>query len=368
MFGSEPRMRRPLLLALVFGAFLVIIGITATAQAVMVSLHFSTDALNTIVASDSATVRAVLNDSLHLADLDPAIGPTAQSRTVLNGELAALAGPKEIVRVELRRLDGTIIAASDSTLAGAVIVPTGASAEAALGQANVALVPGSDAGAGPGALPSTTVLREFLPISTGGQVRAVVGVWRDARPDPRAPRRCPPRRRHRDALGGDRRRADPVPHLPRRPGPADEADRRPRRVDAPRPVDRNAQSRGARRVPRDRDGARPAGRNAARRRACRSRQFPAAQRQPRPSSGRRGAPRGGPRARAASSAGGDDGPLRPGRVPRGGSGRSGRRARAGDRPAQGRADRSAACSSSRRNGCRSPSAPGSARIPSMDRR
>ena len=50
MFGSQPRTRRPLLLILVFGAFLAIIGITATAQAILVSLHFSTGTLNTIVA------------------------------------------------------------------------------------------------------------------------------------------------------------------------------------------------------------------------------------------------------------------------------------------------------------------------------
>jgi hypothetical protein len=35
MFGSRPRTRRPLLLLLVFGAFLAIIGITATARAQM---------------------------------------------------------------------------------------------------------------------------------------------------------------------------------------------------------------------------------------------------------------------------------------------------------------------------------------------
>ena len=79
MFGSRPRTRRPLLLILVFGAFLAIIGITATAQAILVSLHFSTGTLNTIVASDSATVRAVLNHTLQLRDLDPAAGPTSAS-------------------------------------------------------------------------------------------------------------------------------------------------------------------------------------------------------------------------------------------------------------------------------------------------
>ena len=71
-----PRTRRPLLLILVFGAFLAIIGITATAQAVIVSVHFSAWTLNTIVGSDSATVRAFLNAYVQPRDLDPAGGPS----------------------------------------------------------------------------------------------------------------------------------------------------------------------------------------------------------------------------------------------------------------------------------------------------
>jgi len=61
VFGSEPQSRRPILLILVFGAFLALLGITATAQAVMVSTHFSASALNDVVGSDSATTRAFVN-------------------------------------------------------------------------------------------------------------------------------------------------------------------------------------------------------------------------------------------------------------------------------------------------------------------
>jgi len=182
VFGSQPRTRRPLLLMLVFGAFLVIIGITASAQALMVSLHFSTGTLNTVVASDSATVRAVLNDSLQLRDLDPATGPTQHDLVVLQAELAALTGPREILRVELRRLDGTIVAASQPGLAGVFIPPGAPATSAGRGDVSIEMTPVADAGAGPGDLGSPTILREFLPITTGGQVRAVVGIWRDAVP------------------------------------------------------------------------------------------------------------------------------------------------------------------------------------------
>jgi diguanylate cyclase (GGDEF)-like protein len=181
MFGSQPRTRRPLLLILVFGVFLGIIGITATAQSFMVSLHFSTGTLNTVVASDSATVRAILNESVELRYLDPAIGPTDVERAALEAQLAALIRPNEILRVELRRLDGTIVAASGSGLAGIVMDP-GAAASAASGQPSVAIVPSAEAGAGPGDLGSLTLLREFLPIKTEGAVRAVIGIWRDAVP------------------------------------------------------------------------------------------------------------------------------------------------------------------------------------------
>ena len=181
MFGSQPRTRRPLLLILVFGVFLGIIGITATAQSFMVSLHFSTGTLNTVVASDSATVRAVLNDSVELHYLDPAVGPSESERTALEAQLAALTRPGEILRVELRRLDGFIVAASGSGVAG-VTMDTASAASASAGQPSVAIVPVADADAGPGELGSPKVLREFLPISTAGEVRAVVGIWRDAVP------------------------------------------------------------------------------------------------------------------------------------------------------------------------------------------
>ena len=182
MFGSQPRTRRPLLLLLVFGVFLVIIGITATAQAAMISLQFSAGTLNTVAASDSATVRAVLNDSLQLADLDPAASPTTPSRKVLQAKLAALTGHGDILRVELRRLDGTVVAASDASLAGTAMAMTGKAADAAGGQPSIELVPAAESGAAPGDLGSPTLLREFFPIKTDNQVRAVVGIWRDAVP------------------------------------------------------------------------------------------------------------------------------------------------------------------------------------------
>jgi diguanylate cyclase (GGDEF)-like protein len=179
--GSAPRVRRPLLLVLVFGVFLAIIGITATAQAVMVSLNFSTSTMNTIVAGDAATVRAVLDDRVQLRDLDPSIGPTPAERAALEAELTALTRPADILLVELRRLDGTIVAASRPGLAGTATAPD-AMAGAVAGTASAELLAATDAGAGTTDLGSPTILRELLPISSGGQVRAIIGIWRDAVP------------------------------------------------------------------------------------------------------------------------------------------------------------------------------------------
>ncbi len=182
MFGSASRSARPLLLILVLSAFLGIIGITATAQAILVSFNVSTDSLNTIVASDAATVRAVLEDSVQLRYLDPTTGPSPAERAALEAQLAALTDPSDILRVELRRLDGTIVAGSAPGLAGAVTATDGAIASAAGGELKADIVPVADAGAGPGTLATTTVLRELLPIRSGGEIRAIVGIWRDAIP------------------------------------------------------------------------------------------------------------------------------------------------------------------------------------------
>src|SRR5260221_13137436 len=74
MSGSKPRIRRPVLLLLVYGVFLALVGITATAQAAMVSAHFSTATLNDVVGSDAATIRAFVNAHLDVHYLDEAGG------------------------------------------------------------------------------------------------------------------------------------------------------------------------------------------------------------------------------------------------------------------------------------------------------
>ena len=84
MPGSHPLIRRPVLLLLVFGAFLALVGITATAQAAMVSAHFSAATLNDVVGSDAATIRTFVNAHLDSRSLDDAGGPSAAQLAALD--------------------------------------------------------------------------------------------------------------------------------------------------------------------------------------------------------------------------------------------------------------------------------------------
>jgi diguanylate cyclase (GGDEF)-like protein len=182
VFGTRPQSTRPVLLILVFGAFLALVGITAAAQAALVGAHFSASALNDIVGSDAATTRAFVNAYVRPADL---AGPQALSTADaarLQGQLATLPRAGEIVRVELRLPDGTIVAASEPGARGTTMPTSSVFALALAGKAQAAITPADEAEAGPGALPSATLLREFLPISVDGQVLGVIGIWRDAVP------------------------------------------------------------------------------------------------------------------------------------------------------------------------------------------
>jgi diguanylate cyclase (GGDEF)-like protein len=169
-------------LILVFGAFLTIVGITATAQAVMISAHFSAAALNDVLGSDSATTRAFVNAYVRPSDLETGAQPSAGRLSTLERQLATLVRPGEIHRVELRLPDGTILVANEPSLRGVPVPADDDFSLAASGAPRAAMVDASAAGAGPGALAAQTLVREFLPVSTDGRVAGVVGIWRDAGP------------------------------------------------------------------------------------------------------------------------------------------------------------------------------------------
>jgi diguanylate cyclase (GGDEF)-like protein len=181
-FGARVHPPRPVLLIIVFGVFLVIIGVTATAQAMMVSVYSSQTAFNAIIGSDLATIRGFAQQGL---DPQSVTNPplSAEQRTQLEALMTTLTSKGEIMRVELRTPTGEVVAATDPAATGTVVPPSD-QFRAAVEQGTVAVdvAPVDQADTGPGTIAATTVLREYLPLSLNGHVALVVGVWRDAQP------------------------------------------------------------------------------------------------------------------------------------------------------------------------------------------
>jgi diguanylate cyclase (GGDEF)-like protein/putative nucleotidyltransferase with HDIG domain len=182
MFGTRHRVTRPVLLILVYGIFLVIVGLTATLQTALVSADYSATTLNTTVSADAALVRLFVSGDLSPDDLGSA-GLSTDRRAALETRLARLVQPGQILRIEVRRPDGRVVAANqpvDPVEAG----PLSADFATALQgrQATAAIDDGSTSEVVGEPLVASHVVREYFPLTTGGEVLAVVGVWRDAAP------------------------------------------------------------------------------------------------------------------------------------------------------------------------------------------
>ena len=176
------RVPRPIVMILVYGIFLVIVGLTAVVQTVMVSTHFYAASLNATVGADAALVRLFVTSTLTPADLGPA-GLTPERQADMQERLAYLVGPGKILRVEVRLPDGRVLLADQPSLHGSTSPVSPDFAAALAGQsatATIADTPLSEATGPP--LETTNVLREYFPLVTDGKVQAVVGVWRDAVP------------------------------------------------------------------------------------------------------------------------------------------------------------------------------------------
>jgi diguanylate cyclase (GGDEF)-like protein len=176
VFGATPTIRRPVLLILVFGAFLAIVGITAAGQSTIVSSNFDALALDTIVGGDVRTVEQFAASELRTSDVATGT-PLAPTRARELGDgLAAMAAREGIQRIELYRADGTPIAASAPS--EVAVAPPSADP-----RSEAAIVPALAAGAAVRDLGPATILRERLPITDAdGTVLAVATVFRDAAP------------------------------------------------------------------------------------------------------------------------------------------------------------------------------------------
>ncbi len=176
-----PRLRPPALLAIVFGVFLAIVGITATAQSLMVSLSFSTSAINSTVGNDSATIQTWANTFLRPSDLASTV--SLDRHQTLDGQLAVIADRSKLARIEIRDLSGQVLLSSDRSAVGSRATDSAEVREAEQGRVAARFVPANQSGAtGTFAAPENT-LREYLPLlDRDGKTAAVVAIWRDAAP------------------------------------------------------------------------------------------------------------------------------------------------------------------------------------------
>ncbi len=184
--------RRPMLLALVFGVFLVLIGVTATALVTVTATHLSSATVNAVVDRDRALVALFVNSNVRRDDVDAQRTNPRGGRRPWRSKLATL---------DCRGRDSPDRSARDRT---APSWPARRRACAATdparprrcrprstGQPVVDLVAGSEAtDAGSSGFDAEQVVQEFLPLLSEDR-RAYRG-GRDlagCRPAPGQPRR-----------------------------------------------------------------------------------------------------------------------------------------------------------------------------------
>jgi hypothetical protein len=172
-----------MLLALVFGVFLMLIGVTAIALVTVTSMHLTSGTLDAVVARDRSLVALFVESNVHREDVDDN-GPTRGSAEALETKLVLLTAEDEILRVDIRANDGTILVSSEADQRGVQPPISQDMREALNGTASVDVVERSVVtDLGPSTVDATDVVREYLPLlSDGKETLAVFAIWRDATP------------------------------------------------------------------------------------------------------------------------------------------------------------------------------------------
>ena len=172
---------RPVLLLLVFSGFLLIVGTTASGQALFVSEDTKQALLESAAGSDTATVRSFVGLNLTPADLAPG-GPVGDRRELLRKGLALMVDRGGILHAALIAPDGTVLVTDDGVGEGTTAPTTGDLTTSLTTAKVVPALVSSDVAGAVSHLDSTTILREYVPIMAGGQVYAIAAIWRDANP------------------------------------------------------------------------------------------------------------------------------------------------------------------------------------------
>ncbi len=161
-----------MLLALVYGVFLVLVGITASALVAVSSMHVSSAMLGAVVSRDGAIAELFFDGRLRTSDLDPATLSDTRAAQ-LEASLGELTTQAEMERIDVRSLDGMILFSSQPGGRGHNPAAHDGMAVAVAGRPTADL---AEVG-------NRTDVLEFLPLkSAAGEPMAVVAIVRDAAP------------------------------------------------------------------------------------------------------------------------------------------------------------------------------------------
>jgi len=159
----------------------VLVGVTASALVIIASTQLTTTTLQSVVSRDASLIHLFVNGNLLASDVD-ADGPAPQRARELSTMLGELAGEDAILRIEIRGLDGTVLASSAVDTNGEPYADSAEMTLAISGTARASLIDATERAEAVGGLAeSVTVVQEYLPIlDADDETLAVVGVWRDA--------------------------------------------------------------------------------------------------------------------------------------------------------------------------------------------
>ena len=157
----------PRLLLLVFGIFLMLTGVTASALVAVTSAHLADATLSAVVERDRSLVDLFANGNLVVADLQQP-GPGPNRLREIQGSIEALTETDEILAFQVRDRDGALVVSSTGS---AALEPSARGLALALrGEANAEFSGDDDA----------SVLEERLPLVTeDGAVHGAIVLQRD---------------------------------------------------------------------------------------------------------------------------------------------------------------------------------------------
>ena len=182
--------RRPVVFLLVYGAFLVLIGITATAQAMMTSSHLSASVLSSLATADRAVIGTFIEAYLVEADLDAA-SVDRDRYELLEQRLRSALDRSDFLSSRLTTVEiidpaGVVLFSSTDGRRGAQVATEGRVGAVLAGRPD-ALLDKATSGDWAATARGADIVREFLPLTSAtdtGDEETLGGVLiaRDAAP------------------------------------------------------------------------------------------------------------------------------------------------------------------------------------------